>query len=508
MIDDPSSPDTTPPPSTTSPDIAELSNQLQLVLGQAQDQAASSIASPITPSDPDFTPPVTATTSSSDPFIATPFSTEPDSLAPGSRLSHNSIATSSGQSDLDRRDSPAFKHSSLFPRLGQGRITKHFHRHPRPTCGPPFDPIQPIYWVGEAGKKTQCAQLLDYFKIQEDEAHLIKHVYHEAFDEEKGSDLRVTGDIVRVIHGFWNEHPSVFLGYNISHHGRKVSQTKVRVEVSAGGLLDDVEYQTYKANPSKHQPFIVRIAPRKHYGKATDVENAENNSLGGKIAGPTAMTATAVKADANRSKVYATEERHTIKGHISSSDSKHTLKTVFELEAEENPRTKAGVYEQFAMGMIIETRGKPVVVTLDITPTQTCNPIGWLRSIGGSKEPGAVPVWIGDGDWGLEGLPEGWPREMSQWNLEMWKQLVEYDDEGETVSRFHVTSSCSLADLGGLGWKVILPHQYTTTLVPDRYYPLRLHPIHPQIDSSTFTMYKIIGIALFFHHPHFHIHCT
>jgi len=48
---------------------------------------------------------------------------------------------------------------------------------------------------------------------------------------------------------------------------------------------------------------------------------------------------------------------------------------------------------------------------------------------------------------------------------------------------------CSLADLKGLGWKVILRHQYTTTLVSDRYYPLRLHPTHALINPTTFILH-------------------
>jgi len=52
----------------------------------------------------------------------------------------------------------------------------------------------------------------------------------------------------------------------------------------------------------------------------------------------------------------------------------------------------------------------------------------------GGKSFYAVPVWIGDKDWGLDGMPEGWTREMSGWDDDMWKHLVKYNVEGETVS--------------------------------------------------------------------------
>jgi hypothetical protein len=271
---------------------------------------------------------------------------------------------------------------------------------------------------------------------------MIKHVPYRMFDKKKRSGLRVSGHITKVIHGTYYDRPSVFIGYDISHTGRKAPKTKVRLNVSTGGLFD-VTNEAYTAKPSDHQPFTVEFAPKEHYGEATPVDKAKAYTVGAKLSGPSTITNSGLDGSATLSTGYALHERHTIMSHTSSIDPKENLKTVLKLEAKENPITEGGVYQQFAVGMIIETRGKPVVVTLDITPTQ--NKKDKVKP--GKRSFYAVPVWIGDKDRGLDGMPEGWTREMSGWDNDMWKHLVKYNVEGETVSS-------SLYDSDAVHWLI------------------------------------------------------
>jgi len=196
------------------------------------------------------------------------------------------------------------------------------------------------------------------------------------------------------------------------------------------GALNKVNNKTYIASPSDRQPFIVEFTSKEHYREATPVDKAEAYTVGAKLIGPSTVTNAGIDGSATYTKGYALHERHTIMGHTSSIDPKENLETVLKLEAKQNPITEGGVYQQFAVGMIIETRGKPMVVTLDIHPTQNKKD----RVKPGGKSFYAVPVWIGDKDWGLDGMPEGWTREMSGWDDDMWKHLVKYNVEGETVS--------------------------------------------------------------------------
>jgi len=251
------------------------------------------------------------------------------------------------------------------------------------------------------------------------------------FDKKKRSGLRVSGHINKVIHGTYYGSASVFIGYNISHTGRQASKTAVRLNVSTGGLFD-VTNEVYEANPSDHQPFIVEYAPKKHYGEVTPVDKTIEYTVGAKLSASPTVAKAGVDGSTTSSTGYALHERHTIMGHTSSIDPKENLKTVLKLEAKENPITEGGVYHEFAVGMIIETRGKPVVVTLDIHPTQ--NKEHKLKL--GRKRFYASPVWIGHEDWGLDKVPKGWTKEMEGWEDDMWKHLVKYDVEGETVSRF------------------------------------------------------------------------
>jgi hypothetical protein len=258
---------------------------------------------------------------------------------------------------------------------------------------------------------------------------MIKHVPYRMFDKKKRSGLRVSGRITKVIHGTHYGCKSVFIGYNISHTGSKASETKVTLTVSTGGLFN-VTNEAYEAKPSDHQPFIVEFAPKEHYGAPTPVNKARAYTFGGKLSGPS--TDSGLNGSTTSSTDYALHERHTIMGHTSSIGPKENLMTVLQLEAKENPITEVGVYHQFPVGMITVTRGRPVVVTLDISSTQNKKDNMGI----GKKSFYAVPVWIGHQDWGLDGMPQGWTREMSGWDNDMWKHLVEYNVEGETVSRF------------------------------------------------------------------------
>ena len=84
------------------------------------------------------------------------------------------------------------------------------------------------------------------------------------------------------------------------------------------------------------------------------------------------------------------------------------------------------------MGVIIETRSKPVVLTFDVSPTQ-----GVFNKTFRYVTPSdfyTVPVYIDGQDWGLDGMPEEWSREMGGWDTKMWRHLVKYDEEYESVS--------------------------------------------------------------------------
>jgi hypothetical protein len=253
---------------------------------------------------------------------------------------------------------------------------------------------------------------------------LIKHVPHKLFDETKRSGLRVTGSITKVIHGTYYERPSLFVGYDISHNHRKVPETKVRLNVFTGGRLNSA------ASPIQ-QPFIDAFAPEKHNGEATPVDKGKSYTFGGKVGPPSAIMDAGLDASTNRSTSFTLNKRHTITAHTSSIAGEK-FKTVLELEAKENSGTEDGVYDRIPMGTIIVTRGNPVVITLDIIPTQ--HKTDKLRL--GPKGFYAAPVWIGKGDWGLDGMPEGWTRKMEDWDTNMWKHLVKYHVEGQTVSRF------------------------------------------------------------------------
>jgi hypothetical protein len=425
MIDDLSLPDLSPPPSTNPALIKDLSNQLELALGITHSPPSSSITGPITPSP-------------SHPSLTTRSSVD----AGYSRSTGWSPAINTHEplySDEDRGKSPTSIVSLPLSTSSKIRTyAKPFNRlvqrfNTQPTYEPTWldtNPDQPIQWVIEAGLRARWSDLVDVNILRRDQAYLIRHVPHTVHDEQKRSGLRVTVDVTRVIHGTYFTRPSVFVGLVVSHMNRKVPQTKIRVDVSTGGL-GDLTHDEYLADPSIHQPVIVKFAPKKHYGDATSVDKSQDIGLEGKVSGPSTITNTGVTATVNRSTSYSLKERHCITTHTSSEARKGT-KTILELEALENTITKDGVYDQLAMGMIIETRSKPVILTFDVSPTQ-----GVFNKTFRYVTPSdfyTVPVYIDGQDWGLDGMPDGWTREMGDWDTRIWRHLVKYDEEYESVS--------------------------------------------------------------------------
>jgi len=135
MINDPPLPDNTTPPSTASPEIAELGCQLHLVLGETQGPAASSITSPITPSNPHIDPSATPNTSPPDPSIVTPGSTKANPGKAGSRASLVSRASTKSAAPASSRplsaiSLPLSTRGKIRP--GRGRFLQHFHRDNNP----------------------------------------------------------------------------------------------------------------------------------------------------------------------------------------------------------------------------------------------------------------------------------------------------------------------------------------------------------------------------------------
>jgi hypothetical protein len=452
MIDDLSLPDLSPPPSTNPAVIKDLSNQLELALGITHSPPSSSITGPITPSP-------------SHPSLTTRSSVDAGHTYSRSTGCTPAINTHEPlYSDEDRGKSPTSIVSLPLSTTSKIRTyAKPFNRilhrfDTQPTYEPTWldtTPSQPIHWVIEAGLRARWSDLVDVDILRRDQAYLIRHVPHTVHDEQKRSGLRVTLDITRVIHGTYFTRPSVFVGLVVSHMNRKVPQTKIRVDVSTGGL-GNLSHDEYLADPSIHQPVIVKFAPKKHYGDATSVDKSQDIGIEGKVSGPSTITNTGVTATVNRSTSYSLKERHCITTHT-SSEARKGIKTILELEALENTITKDGIYDQLARGMIIETRSKPVILTFDVSPTQ-----GVFNKTFRYVTPSdfyTVPVYIDGQDWGLDGMPDGWTREMGDWDTRIWRHLVKYDEEYESVSWTRIgmwLNICSLADLGGLVGRVIV----------------------------------------------------
>jgi hypothetical protein len=260
---------------------------------------------------------------------------------------------------------------------------------------------------------------------------MIKHVPYTAHDERKRSGLRVTVDVTRVIHGTYYGRTAVFVGLTVAHMDRKVPQTKVRIDVSPGGL-GNVEYDDYVQDPSIHQPIIVRFAPKKHYGAATSVDKSQEIGGEGKLAAPAPISGSGITASVKRTTSYALEKRQIITAHT-SSEARQSTKTILELEALENSVTNDGIYDQLPLGIIIESRNKPIVLTVDVEPKQSVFN-STFRYVASSYHY-TVPVYIDKEDWGADGLPEGCTREMEKWDNTIWRELVSYSEESVSWTR-------------------------------------------------------------------------
>lgn len=94
--------------------------------------------------------------------------------------------------------------------------------------------------------------------------------------------------------------------------------------------------------------------------------------------------------------------------------------------------TKDGVYDELPMGIVLETRGKPVVLTVDVEPKQKVFD-STFRYVA-AKYFWGVPVYINHIDYVGDGLPDVLTREIDQWDHSVWKTLVNYSVDYETVS--------------------------------------------------------------------------
>jgi hypothetical protein len=262
----------------------------------------------------------------------------------------------------------------------------------------------------------------------------ITEVPHLIHDEQKRSGLRTTIEITRVINGTWHGRSAVFIGLTVSHTERLIHQTTVRIDVSAGGF-GDVAPDNYFDDLDTHQPIIAQFAPKKHYGAATDVDQSREVNLEGKLAGPSVITGSGITGSVKKSTSFALQRRQVIRTYASSEAGQST-KTILTLKAKENKVTRDGVYDELPMGIIIDTRNKPVVLTAKVTPRQgVSNKVLKHRS---GKYCYSAPVCIDTEDWVGDGLPAGLTREMEQWDDTVWRSLVEYGEDYESVS------TCSL----------------------------------------------------------------
>jgi hypothetical protein len=133
-------------------------------------------------------------------------------------------------------------------------------------------------------------------------------------------------------------------------------------------------------------------------------------NLEGKLAGPSAITGSGITGSVKKTTSSALQKRQVIRSYASSEAGQST-KTILTLKAKENEVTKDGVYDELPMGMIIDTRNKPVVLTAKVTPRQgVSNKVLKHRS---GKYSYSAPVCIDTGDWVGDGLTAGLTREWS-----------------------------------------------------------------------------------------------
>lgn len=415
-------PELSPPP-TIPADIEALSNRLELALGVPRSQVSSTISGPITPlpslintqSTPDLEHPKSVGSSP----IATKNRPESEPSTPWSPK-----VTLRKYGSLRRKD-----RSNSNPPKYLRAATALPVTTPQPVP-PDDDPAEPIYWVLSAGLTRARWSDLSAEALERGRPYLNSNVPHLGHDEQKRSDLRVKVEINRVIHGTHYGRPSVYVGLTASHINRRVTQTDIRVDVSTGGL-GDLTFWEYMTNPPIHQPSIVKFGPIQHYGDATSVETSQDVGLEAKVGGPVAMVNTGVGATINRSRTSTKNERHAISA-FTTSEPRQSNRTIFKLQALENVITKAGVYKQLAMGLIIDTKDRPVVLTFDVEPKQPVFDSTFRHVV--SSYFWTVPVYIDHQNWNEDGLPEGWTREMDKWDESIWKVLVNYNMENETVS--------------------------------------------------------------------------
>lgn len=316
------------------------------------------------------------------------------------------------------------------------RIIRRFSNSPAYQDQEPFwfelSEDDPLYWVVAARQsRSRDSDVTDLELQQQPLQYIIAQVPKTLHDEQKRSGLRVTVDITRVINGTWYGRDAVYIGLVVNHFERKVPSTKIKIEVATGGL-GDVSAEVYMKDPTPHQPTIVRIAPKKHYGSAIPVDQSTEVGIEGNVAPMSPVGGgLGLKGSLARTTNVSLERRQTIVGN-SLSEPRQSIKTIFQIDAIENDVTKDGVYSELPVGMIIETKGKPIVVTVDVEPKQKVFD-STFRYVA-TKYFWNVPIYLDAKDWGLDGLPADLTREMSLWDSDIQKKLINYSVDYETVS--------------------------------------------------------------------------
>lgn len=313
-------------PETQSP-IDELANSLHLALGVSKPHHSdtSNPSRPRASSTSVITDPIAFTPASArhhGPISHSLDETRSGTRSPFSAGSVFSASTNDNDEDHEEGPSPRSVQSLPLPQHSQTPFYRFIRRLSNSSVNAPtyldLSPDDPLYWVLSAGlTRARDSDLTELEFAKGPPPYLMRQVPHTVYDERKRSGLRITVDVTRVINGTWYGRKAVYVGLQVAHTERKVPSTKIRVDVATGGL-GDIDADTFFADPSAHQPVIVRIAPKKHYGSANPVDQSTEVGLEGRIAPPSPAGNTGITANINRTSNITLEKRQVITAWTSS----------------------------------------------------------------------------------------------------------------------------------------------------------------------------------------------
>lgn len=354
------------------------------------------------------------------------------SIPPSSRPSRH--ASQRSASSLSSITSSVRSTGSSASGSTRARLAKAFNRHASSSQNslnaPDYTPQDPEYWIGTAGTRFREVGPDDPTIEFGTSPHFIQGVPHAMHDVAKTSKLTITVNINRVIHGLWQGESAVFIGLTVSHHQTRVIETDVTLKVATGGL-GDLSMEQYQSSRAMEEPVIRQFAPKTHYGVATSVNQSTTLGVSANLAPTTPIGSVGnLSGSASRTTEQVKDQRQVVTGYT-SSEKRESNRTIFNLNALENASDASGIYTDLPIGLVIETRGKPVVLAVDVkSRLPSSNQFSWFRD----KRPLSVPVYVDGKEWLGESVRQPIPEEISEWDPGLWRRLVDYSGFADNVS--------------------------------------------------------------------------